>query len=85
MMKAIIDELGKFPPDMRKTITTDREKEFTCWQKVEEKLKGTKLYATDPQILKHFLTKLFVALSLTFYHFRKTRYRELKKSEASNI
>ena len=49
MMKAIIEELGKFPANMRKTITTDRGREFTCWQKVEEKLKGTKLYATDPQ------------------------------------
>ena len=43
MMKAIIDELGKFPPDMRKTITTDRGKEFTCWQKDSQRLyqKGT--------------------------------------------
>ena len=49
MMKAIISELGKFPANMRKTITTDRGREFTCWQKVEDALKGTKLYATDPQ------------------------------------
>ena len=48
MMKAIIDELGKFPPDMRKTITTDRGKEFTCWQKrgyqEEVKRKAIKYY-----------------------------------------
>ena len=49
MMKAILSELGKFLASMRKTITTDRGRGFTCWQKVEEKLKGTKLYATDPQ------------------------------------
>ena len=43
MMKAIICELGKLPANMRKTITTDRGREFTCWQKVEDALKAREL------------------------------------------
>lgn len=45
--KAIIKILRQFPPELVKTITCDRGKEFAGWEEIEERLK-CQMYFADP-------------------------------------
>lgn len=47
MTDTIVEELSKFPPELRKTVTVDNGMEFSNWKTLEEKL-GVTVYYCDP-------------------------------------